>query len=364
MSDEQKRETHLDNGVEIPALTSKPKKLVLGVLMGIFIVYLLINIFWDKPKKDIHKNIDQNPISNITSYSIPKVENEIDKENNTNDVKKPDPSKNTKEENDEEKLLLLRQHAPIQMFVAQSKNSTQEKDVVSVGSQPVSNAQNTINQNNDLENKPNNVINESAAQNTTSHLANDPATQVKRLKHRDYLLLEGTIIPGFLKTALHSDLSGNLKAQVSEDVYASTGRRILIPKGSELLGHYSNSTTQAQSRLFVVWTRIIRPDGISVQLQAEGTDELGQAGLTGNVNHHYIARFGQASLLSLIGLGVAGTAASPSQNYTASLANSFATTSQNSLQESMQIKPTITIKAGTPISVYANQDISFYGKIK
>lgn len=364
MSDEQKRETHLDNGVEIPALTSKPKKLVLGVLMGSFIVYLLINIFWDKPKKDKHKDsIDQNSISEITSYSIPKVEHEINKEN-TIDLKKTDFPKNKSQESEEEKLQLLRQHAPIQMFVAQPKNPTQQKDIISVDSQPVLNDQKTITQNNDLENKTNSPINESAAHSNSSNLANEPATQVKRLKYRDYLLLEGTIIPGLLKTALHSDLSGNLKAQVSEDVYASTGRRILIPKGSELLGHYSNSTTQAQSRLFVVWTRIIRPDGLSVQLQAEGTDELGQAGLTGNVNHHYIACFGQASLLSLIGAGMAGGAIASSQNYTSAMANSFATTSQNSLQESMQIKPTITIKAGTPISVYVNQDISFYGKIK
>lgn len=98
--------------------------------------------------------------------------------------------------------------------------------------------------------------------------------QVERLKHQDYLLLEGTIISDVLQTHLHSNLAGNLKATVVDDIYAAKGRRILIPKGSSLLEHYSGTNSQEQKRIMMVWTRIIRLDGISIKLQAEGTDKV------------------------------------------------------------------------------------------
>lgn len=367
MNDHNKPESHFDNtGVEIPALSSKPKKLFLGVLLGVFIAYLLVSIFWDKSKKESHKDANEVNVTNdMNFYPAPKIQSDIGKkENNVNSEQSN--LDNKKKADPEEKLLMLRQHAPIQMFLRESnknpllQKTESENQTVSNGSQMnIQQDQETNSTINDNHNTESN-----AANNTSSHITNDKNGQVMRLKHRDYLLLEGTIIPGVLQTALHSDLSGNLKAQVSEDVYASCGRRILIPKGSQLLGHYAGNTSQQQSRIFVVWTRIIRPDGISVQLQAEGTDEIGQAGLTGDVNHHYIARFGQASLLSLIGAGVAGSSVSSNQNYTFALANSFATTSQQSLQDAMHINPTITIKAGLPVAVYVNQDISFYGKVK
>lgn len=361
MNKEKTTELPDDTGVEIPVLASKPKKILIAILTGVFTVYLLLNIFWDKPKKETQKS-KKDAITDVSFYPAPKIQDshgQIGNMNSENLI-----HDNPSESRQEEKLLLLRQHAPIQMFLAESSgvvvqqnvNSAVDKQGVSYGSQinaqnggvDTSKTDNTFSNKNDTNNNP----------------SNEGNGQVIQLKHQDYLLLEGTIIPGTLQTALHSDLSGNLKALVSEDVYASRGRRVLIPKGSQLLGHYSGSASQQQSRLFVVWTRIIRPDGISIKLQAEGTDELGQAGLTGNVNHHYLARFGQASLLSLIGAGVAGSSLSTNENYTSFIANSFATTGKDSLQDSMHVKSTITVKAGQPVAVHVNQDISFYGKLK
>lgn len=365
MNDPKASELHKDDtGIEIPALTSKPKKVLFGILMGLFIAYLLINIFWDKPKKET-SNSQNEVTTDVNFYPAPKIRDSHDEKGRNILPDKPALANNAIDENPEAKLMMLRQHAPIQMFTTESdKLQMQQAQGQNVENQTVTDMPklNTTSNSETNSNSANTNLAIDSGNNNNSSLdsSNDKNNQVIQLKHQDWLLLEGTIIPGILQTALHSDLSGNLKAQVTEDVYASRGHRILIPKGSMLLGHYSGNTSQQQSRLFVVWTRIIRSDGISIKLQAEGTDELGQAGLSGNVNHHYLARFGQASLLSLLGAGVAGSQISPNANYSLALANSFTATSKDSLQDSTQVKATITIKAGTPVAVYVNQDISFY----
>jgi type IV secretion system protein VirB10 len=364
MNDQKESEFNKeDTGIEIPALTSKPKKVLFGILMCFFIAYLLVNIFWDKPKQETIKN--QNDVTtDVNFYPVPKIQDSHDEKVRNINPDKPALANNAIEENPEAKLMMLRQHAPIQMFIAEpQKIKMQQAEGNNVENQTVTDVPKI--------NTPSNSETSSYSANTSTgsnsnpslDSSNDKNGQVIQLKHQDWLLLEGTIIPGILQTALHSDLTGNLKAQVTEDVYASRGHRILIPKGSMLLGHYSGNTSQQQSRIFVVWTRIIRSDGVSITLQAEGTDELGQAGLSGNVNHHYIARFGQASLLSLLGAGIASSQISPSESYSLALASSFTATSKESLQDSTHVKPTITIKAGTPVAVYVNQDISFYGKL-
>jgi type IV secretion system protein VirB10 len=365
MNDPKASELHKeDTGIEIPALTSKPKKVLFGIIMGLFMAYLLINIFWDKPKKETRKN-QNDVVTDVNFYPAPKIQDRHDENGRNISPEKPILANNAIDENPEAKLMILRQHAPIQMFTAESeKSQMQQAQDKNLENQTVTDMP-KINITSNSETSPNSTntnlaMDSGSANNSSVESSNDKKGQVIQLKHQDWLLLEGTIIPGILQTALHSDLSGNLKAQVTEDVYASCGHRILIPKGSMLLGHYSGNTSQQQSRLFVVWTRIIRSDGISIKLQAEGTDELGQAGLSGNVNHHYLARFGQASLLSLLGAGIASSQISPNANYSLALANSFTATSKDSLQNSTQVKATITIKAGSPVAVYVNQDISFY----
>lgn len=346
-----------ENGIEIPLLSSKPRKLLVAIIMGFFLGYLLLSIFLDKPKNESKKV--QSDVPDLNFYPAPKLQNNA--KVNSITPENSSPNNNSIEENPDKKLMMLRQHAPIQMYlVEKSKVELQETHRVNIKSEGELNSMKVNTQRN--EEKETNPIsgNDNSNANTKSSTSNDGKNEVERLKHQDFLLLEGTIIPAILQTAVHSDLAGNLKAVINDDIYAAKGRRILIPKGSSLLGHYSGTVQQEQSRIIVVWTRIIRPDGISIKLQAEGTDEVGQAGLTGNVNHHFLTRFGQASLLSLLGVGIASSSISPSEIYTLSLANGFASTSKDSLQVSSQIKPTITIKAGSSVAVYVNHDISFY----
>jgi len=117
----------------------------------------------------------------------------------------------------------------------------------------------------------------------------------------DALVAQGTLIRADLLTAIQSDLPGNVSAIVREDVWSFDGRRVLIPAGTKLIGDYRSGITRGQTRIFVVWTRLLREDGVSVQLGSIGTDDLGRAGKAGFVDQHYVERFGASILLSVVG---------------------------------------------------------------
>ncbi len=116
------------------------------------------------------------------------------------------------------------------------------------------------------------------------------------LKPLPYLVGQGKFIFGTLAVAIDSDLPGQIEAVVNQDIYGEQGRKILIPRGSHLTGEYRSGLSNNQSRLFTVWTRIKEPNGIDISLGSEGTDSLGRAGVTGQVDYHFIDRFGSAIL--------------------------------------------------------------------
>ena len=131
----------------------------------------------------------------------------------------------------------------------------------------------------------------------------DRGAKARKIERIDALVPEGTLIPGILETAIVSDLPGQVRAIVSQDVYSFDGRRILIPTGTRLIGEYQSEITRGQTRIFVVWTRMLRDDGVSVRLNSIGADSLGRAGLTGRVDKKFRERFGAAILLSIVGAG-------------------------------------------------------------
>src|SRR5260370_33772169 len=112
------------------------------------------------------------------------------------------------------------------------------------------------------------------------------------------------MMKGVAERAIQSVLTGMVRASTSEDVYSFDGRRVLIPKGTMLTGEYRSGLRRGQTRLFVVWTRMLRADGASLMLGSYGTDQLGRSGLTGDVDNHFLQRFGGAALLTITG-GVA-----------------------------------------------------------
>lgn len=122
------------------------------------------------------------------------------------------------------------------------------------------------------------------------------ATQLQDV-HR--LITQGTIIPGVLDTAISSDLPGELKATISRDVWSADATTILIPKGSTLIGEYSPDISLGQRRVLVAWNRVITTDQRSVMIGSRGVDALGDAGLTGNVQHHFGLKFEAAFFISI-----------------------------------------------------------------
>jgi type IV secretion system protein VirB10 len=173
-------------------------------------------------------------------------------------------------------------------------------------------------------------------------------------------VIEGTLIAGVLETAINSDLPGFTRAIVSENVRSFDGTEILIPRGSRLIGQYRSGLAIGESRAFVVWTRLILPDGVAIKLSSPVTDTLGRAGLGGKVDRHFLQRFGSAILLSIIGAGaeiLAGESGN-SQVVITSSAQAYGV-AETALQSSINIPPTIRVPQGAPIRIFVARDLIF-----
>ncbi|EGF90861.1 protein virB10 [Asticcacaulis biprosthecium C19] len=170
---------------------------------------------------------------------------------------------------------------------------------------------------------------------------------------------QGAVIPAVLETAINSDLPGYTRAVVSRDIRSFDGTTILIPKGSRLVGQYKSGLTSGETRAFIIWNRLIRPDGLSIQLASPATDDLGQAGMSGKVDSHFAKRFGSAMLLSVVnGLS---TALSGKSGSTIVIGSSSGATGliSDALSNDMKIPPTIKVPQGAKIQVFAARDLDF-----
>lgn len=201
-----------------------------------------------------------------------------------------------------------------------------------------------------------------------SHLSDSsvPVSYATHLAHPAATLAQGTMIWATLETRIASDLPGMTRAVTSEDIYSEDGSEVLLPKGSRLIGQYTNAIAQGQQRVFVVWQRVIRPDHITIQLNSPGTDALGAAGIGADtIDHHFVEQFGTAALLSIISAGAANTDVSSQDQfnsasaYREALSNSFAQTAQNTLRATGTINPTLYIDQGKAISVFVARDLDF-----
>jgi len=193
------------------------------------------------------------------------------------------------------------------------------------------------------------------------------AVAARLLRTTGYTITEGTVIPAILETAIHSQLPGLVRALNSADVYSHDGSQLLIPKGSRLVGRYQSSIRRGQVRVFIIWTRIIRADGLSVLINSPGTDPLGRAGLGGDVDTHFFQIFGAAILLSVldtgldIGLEMARDQGSNNTNLGHGSFNGSGLdrAGEVALQDSIRIEPTIHVDQGTRISIMVARDLDF-----
>ncbi|HWA36996.1 MAG TPA: TrbI/VirB10 family protein, partial [Burkholderiales bacterium] len=179
------------------------------------------------------------------------------------------------------------------------------------------------------------------------------------------LALQGKLIDAELETAINTDLPGQIRAIVSTPLYAEQGREPLVPPGSRLNGVYNSTLRKGQVRVFAIWNRLIRPDGVEITLDSAATDALGRAGLAGETDNHFGQIFGMSALLSIIGAG-AGTAAvsndaryNSADAYRHEIQQSFGRTADRVLEPYANIPPTISVPQGERIKVFLNRDLDF-----
>jgi type IV secretory pathway VirB10-like protein len=185
------------------------------------------------------------------------------------------------------------------------------------------------------------------------------ATQLKDLSRT---MPQGTVIPAVLETAINSDLPGSVRAVVSQDVHGFDGSQVLVPRGSKLIGQYRSGVAYGQTRAFVVWSRILTPQGVSIDVGSPATDPLGRGGLTGETDTHFFARFGGSLLLSVIPIAL--EAALERQSNTAIIIGSpvqASTLASAAPTPKTDIPVTIKVMQGTPLQVFLVRDLDFSG---
>jgi type IV secretion system protein TrbI len=178
-----------------------------------------------------------------------------------------------------------------------------------------------------------------------------------------YVLQAGAVIPAALVTGIRSDLPGQIAAQVTENVYDSpTGRFLLIPQGAKLIGVYDSAIAFGQSRVLLVWNRLIFPDGPSIVLERQpGADASGYSGLEDGVDHHWLRLAGAAALSTILGVGTQlGTTSNESalvQTLRRGGADGLNQTGQQIVGRNLNIQPTLTIRPGFPVRVIVTRDL-------
>jgi len=176
----------------------------------------------------------------------------------------------------------------------------------------------------------------------------NPATTVPR----------GTVMQAVLESALDSTRGGFARAIVTRDIFGFDGTRVLVQRGSRILGQYKSDVASGQSRILIQWQRLTRPDGVIIDLDSPSADPLGRAGVKGSVNTHFFERFGGAILQSTLDIGVELAARSASRGtVVVALPGSIQQATQ--IAQPQQIQPTVKVKQGTSVSVFVAQDLDF-----
>lgn len=199
---------------------------------------------------------------------------------------------------------------------------------------------------------------------------------------RAHMIAQGKLLTATLETAINTEIPGFVRAVVSRDVYAESGNKILIPKGSRLFGTYSSNVIRGQGRVEIGWTRLIRSDGVDLAISFIASDQFGRSGLNGEVDNKYGSIVTSSLLTSILAVGGAAAAEKllgGNQNTTATTNPSLGTVTTTGrassqalydvsrsiigtvgevLGNAIDIKPVIRVAQGTKITVIVNSDIS------
>ncbi|MCR2834757.1 TrbI/VirB10 family protein [Parerythrobacter lacustris] len=180
--------------------------------------------------------------------------------------------------------------------------------------------------------------------------------RAERFDNPSLTIPQGTVIPAVLETALDSTRPGGVRALVQRDVRGFDGSRVLIQRGSRLYGEYQADLQAGQKRAEIRWTRLIRPDGVTIALDSPASDPLGRAGVKGEVDSKFFQRFGGALLQSVLDIGVGVATSRASDGVLVALPGS---TQNVQIQDGNQIQPTLKVRHGTSVSVFVARDLDF-----
>ncbi|MEZ7707231.1 hypothetical protein O3681_02200 [Neisseria sp. 27098_8_158] len=198
------------------------------------------------------------------------------------------------------------------------------------------------------------------------------ANAVRYMHNRDKLLLQGTYLRCVLETKIVSEVKGFTSCIITEPVYSASGKYLLLPKGSKVMGQYGSSNPTGP-RMEVIWNRIITPEGVDVTLESPGVDNLGAAGHVGKFKSHWGSRLASALLISMIsdafkyaateygpqGQTVTTNTSTTTNPYQSDTANTLKQQAINQLERNNARPNTVTINQGTLINIYTAQDIDF-----
>ncbi|PBJ82945.1 hypothetical protein CMZ84_10600 [Lysobacteraceae bacterium NML93-0399] len=204
----------------------------------------------------------------------------------------------------------------------------------------------------------------------------DGPTGAKPLYSPDTLLLRGTYIRCVLQSRVVSDFPGYTSCVVTEPVYSVNGRRLLLPRGSKVMGFY-NADSVIGDRAAIVWDRITTPTGLDVNMRSPGVDNLGAAGSPGHYTAHWGQRITSALLISMLSdaFKYAGAEYGPSETsygngfvvqspYESNTARTLERMATLALERNMSRPPTVTINQGTLVNVYVARDVDFSAVVR
>ena len=211
---------------------------------------------------------------------------------------------------------------------------------------------------------PNKSREEKTDQKEVTHPAATSAETKNVAAGKTYVVFEGSILEAVLINRLEGQFAGPVECLLTTDVYSHDRQHLLIPAGTKAIGETRKVENSGQTRLAVVFHRLLMPDGFSVNLdQFKGLDQIGDTGLRDQVNNHYLRIFGVSLAIGALGaLGEAGTnsglVTSSSDLMRQGFAQSTAQSSAQILDKFLNILPTVTIREGHRVKIYLSGDLA------
>jgi type IV secretion system protein VirB10 len=196
-----------------------------------------------------------------------------------------------------------------------------------------------------------------------------PPSSAETLGNRNFILAKGSFIDCALQTRLDSTVPGMTACVITRNIYSDNGKVLLLERGSTVTGEYQSNMKQGMARIFVLWNRIKTPNGIVIELDSPGTDQLGGSGLPGHVDNHFWDRFGGALLLTLINSAAQGLSsyagnlssqAGLQQNFNGGGGSGNAqNVATEALRNTINIPPTLYKNQGEQVGIYVARDLNF-----